>query len=397
MNDSIHDYDKRIRCVLERIRNNESFSERDKEIIIEFKEDCLSNGMSKGRALKYIYLLKRIRIFLGKNFEDASTEDIKKLVIRIENSQLSEYTKLELKIIMKRLYKFIRGTKNYPPEVKWIIPGRIKLSRIKLPEELLTEEDIKKLIIAANNARDKAFLSMLYETGCRIGEILFIRIKHIQFDKYGAVVIVSGKTGSRRLRLITSVPYLTEWLNEHTNKDNPGSYLWPSKIGTVMKYASIQKMIMIAGKKAGITKRLNPHNFRHSRATDLANHLTEAQMKVYFGWTRTSDMTAVYVHLSGRDVDNAILKAHGITDTQEKGEPRLQPKTCLRCETVNQATNKFCKKCGMVLDKKDMMKIVQMDMERKEADKIMDDMLKDEEFRSVFMKKARELMRQSGR
>lgn len=44
----------------------------------------------------------------------------------------------------------------------------------------------------------------------------------------------------------------------------------------------------------------------------MTNYLTEAQMNVYFGWVQGSDMPGVYVHLSGRDVDDAILKANGI-------------------------------------------------------------------------------------
>lgn len=44
----------------------------------------------------------------------------------------------------------------------------------------------------------------------------------------------------------------------------------------------------------------------------MANYLTEAQMNDYFGWVQGSGMPSVYVHLSGRDVDDAILKANGI-------------------------------------------------------------------------------------
>lgn len=71
-------------------------------------------------------------------------------------------------------------------------------------------------------------------------------------------------------------------------------------------------------KKAGISKQIHPHLFRHSRATYMANYLTEAQMNVYFGWAQGSDMPGVYVHLSGRDVDDAILKANGVIEKEEQ-------------------------------------------------------------------------------
>jgi hypothetical protein len=46
----------------------------------------------------------------------------------------------------------------------------------------------------------------------------------------------------------------------------------------------------------------------------MANYLTEAQMNAYFGWVQGSGMPSVYVHLSGRDIDDAVLKANGITN-----------------------------------------------------------------------------------
>jgi predicted Zn-ribbon and HTH transcriptional regulator len=108
--------------------------------------------------------------------------------------------------------------------------------------------------------------------------------------------------------------------------------------------------------KAGIKKRIHPHLFRHSRSTHLAKHLTEAQMKQYLGWVQGSDMAAIYVHLSGRDVDNALLRMHGIV-TDETKDVQMSPKQCNRCGTMNSPTTKFCSKCGLALDIKAALEI----------------------------------------
>ena len=102
-----------------------------------------------------------------------------------------------------------------------------------------------------------------------------------------------------------------------------------------LKYNSIVQMLYRTAKMAGVKKRVNPHNFRHSRETYLANFLTEAKM------------AGVYVHMSGRNVDNALLKIYGIKNDEEKRESIFKPKECPRCQKVNQATNKFCSRCGM--------------------------------------------------
>ena len=54
-------------------------------------------------------------------------------------------------------------------------------------------------------------------------------------------------------------------------------------------------------------------------------------MKELFGWAKGSDMPSVYVHLSGRDVDKALLKAYGIEEGEES-KPILTPKECPRCK-----------------------------------------------------------------
>jgi ribosomal protein L40E len=105
-------------------------------------------------------------------------------------------------------------------------------------------------------------------------------------------------------------------------------------------------------KKAGIKKRIFPHLFRHRRATYLANHLTEAQMKEFFGWVQGSDMAEIYVHLSGRDVDNALLKVYGINKPETIKESKLKSRICNRCQAENPYSNTLCSKCGYALDEK---------------------------------------------
>jgi len=110
-------------------------------------------------------------------------------------------------------------------------------------------------------------------------------------------------------------------------------------------------------------------------------------MKEYFGWAQASNMAAIYVHLSGRDVDNALLKVYGIENHEQKQESVLKPKDCPRCGETNQETNKYCQKCGMPLDQNVVSEIMQRDADRNEADELMDRLLKDQEFKEIFLRK----------
>ncbi len=104
------------------------------------------------------------------------------------------------KIVLKKFYQWLRGCNEeeheYPEEVRWI-KTRAKIRRL-LPQALLTSEEVKELVKAAENPRNKAFIRTHYESGCRIGETLLLRIANVSLDKYGAILIVDGKTGPDR-------------------------------------------------------------------------------------------------------------------------------------------------------------------------------------------------------
>jgi hypothetical protein len=82
-------------------------------------------------------------------------------------------------------------------------------------------------------------------------------------------------------------------------------------------------------------------------------------MTQYFGWVQGSDIPQVYVHLSGRDIDDAIQKAKGLKPREkEEKERALAPKKCPRCGMINKSTGKFCSRCGAVLDVKTAIELL---------------------------------------
>lgn len=107
-----------------------------------------------------------------------------------------------------------------------------------------------------------------------------------------------GEPGPRRIRVVTSVSHLAQWLGVHPARGDRNAALWVSmqKHGKKMDYERIRHLLRELARQAGIEKRVNPHHFRHSRASFLANHLTEAQMKEYLGWVQDSTIQATYVH-----------------------------------------------------------------------------------------------------
>ncbi len=73
-------------------------------------------------------------------------------------------------------------------------------------------------------------------------------------------------------------------------------------------------------------------------------------MNEHFGWAQGSDMSAVYVHLSGKNVDTALLNTYGIKMDQPTDTGVFKPKVCERCGVWNEFTNLVCDKCHEFLE-----------------------------------------------
>ncbi len=263
------------------------------------------------------------------------------------------------KIVLKKFFKVI-GKSELLDSLK---ERRNKENYEKIErEKLLTKEDIESLINATMNPRDRAIIAILYESGARRGELLAVKRKHIVFDDYGVkLTFPDGKTGKRTVRLVYAASYVRSWVDAHPIKAADGEMdtdadlfvslhlsknkegkLVHEKLTDVGLYLQIQKI----AKRIGLNKKVNPHAFRHSRATDLASHLTEQQMKNFLGWSPDSKMCATYVH--NPDTENAILKMNGIMieDTYTDG---LRVGRCPRCKELNPENFSFCGKCGLPL------------------------------------------------
>jgi site-specific recombinase XerD/ribosomal protein L40E len=383
----IHDSEGRLGRAEVKLHN--PMSERDRRLLVEFERQLLSEGITPIRVAKYLDTLRRISGMLGKPFEEATVEDIKDLVYRVERSGYSPWTKHDYKVALKKFYKWLKGG-EYPPEVKWV-KTTLKAKDGLLPEDLLTEEEVMRLVNAADSPRDKAFIITLYESGARIGELGSMLIRDVKFEEGYTALTLKGKTGSRRVIVVASTPYLMAWIQNHPLRGRPNAPLWVN-MGTVnryepMSYPALAKTLRAAAEKAGLKKKVHPHKLRHSRATFLASKLTEAQMSQLFGWRQGSKMPSIYVHLSGRDLDEAVLGVYGLKKRSEE-EPKLKPKICPRCQTSNQFDAKFCVKCGLALDVKTAMEVEET---RLKTDSIMDMLMRDPEFRELLARKLSEL------
>lgn len=308
-------------------------------------------GLSIATRYNQVCVLKALARKIRKPFERMTKKDVENYIFGLELSHGgTDLHKMQVKKFFAWLHK---------PEVVDFIKFSNHQKR-KLPEDILTPQEVKALIEAADNSRDRALVAILYESGARLDEIITLKLKNVEPDQYGAVLIVGGKTGQRRVRLIDSVPYIIQWLNDHPRRNDTNSPLFVrfKNPDLVLREQGIQKTVKTLMKRAKISKNVHPHLFRHSRATHMAKDFTDTDLKIIFGWTPNSNMPGIYIHRSGADVDKKILQNAGLINQEEaKEDDVLKPRNCPRCREPNPATAKFCYKCGMALDMDTAMKI----------------------------------------
>lgn len=313
-----------------------------------------------GEKRQYFYAVRLRKVYeiMQESFLNPTKDDIMELMDTLKHRDYEENTVEDYKTTIKRFYKWLlNDDEGFPPEVAWI-KRKSRIGRTKKPEDLITENEINSLIDNCTNSRDRALFSLLYDSGCRIGEILTLRIKDLIFDNYGGIVKVTGKTGFRNVRIFgNSTIYLRNWLDSHPDQNNPDSWLfcgyaYKTTIKKQMTYDDVHSALRKALKRAGITKRIHPHLFRHTRASIIAQKSVPTSIfESEMGWIPGSRQVRTYVHLTGKQVDDRFLEAMGIKKKEENHE-EIRPKICPRCGESNVSTSSKCRKCWLPLNEK---------------------------------------------
>ena len=211
------------------------------------------------------------------------------------------YLKLDKGIAPNSCYGVLSGLRffyKHVTEEEIPVTYSIRRTARKLPE-VLTMEDIWKIICSAKNLKHKMILMTTYSAGLRASETLNLKTENI--DSQTMLIKVEEGKGKKDRYTLLSKRLLAE-LRAYYCKYRPGIYLFPSSYNKKKKrplsYESIRTIYENARKKAGVKKGNGIHTLRHSFAT----HLLEAgydlrKIQVLMGHSRLTT-TMIYLHVS---------------------------------------------------------------------------------------------------
>jgi site-specific recombinase XerD len=223
------------------------------------------------------------------------------------------------------------------------------------PHEILTKDEIEKLLLACTISRDRAIIGLLYEAGVRVSELARMRWKDVQFDEYGIRLYIDDKkTGKKRYsRLTMMTQYLSQWRNDYDGqrgKDGlplPNAPLFITRERQTLTYITVIRVIGRAMKNAGIERKINPHLFRKSRITHMVSQGYQESIVKKSMWNNlNTTMFKTYVQLGEQQIDDEFLIQAGVKTKEQRDKKALLPHPCTNCGTVNPPVAGFCFKCG---------------------------------------------------
>jgi len=280
--------------------------------------------------------------------------------IRVLISDLRLGTQYCYLVVLKKWVEFAKRRDGELADFK------VKSVDNELPE-CLSQGEVNRILDTTESLKWRALFRLTYEAAMRQHEVLGLRMKHVKFDEFGAEVFVpSTKSQALWLRVIDSAPILQTWIEQHPNKHDREAYVFLGrKKGRPLTETAFYYMVQEVAKRAGVEKHVSPHILRHSRLRWLKKYGAKIGIsdsvicKLYGRWTpkNAHRMLDRYGRIEPTEANELVLKAYGKLGDDEFTEQLTKPRVCPRCSKENDALSKYCRLCGMVLDREKAMQM----------------------------------------
>lgn len=170
------------------------------------------------------------------------------------------------------------------------------------------EEIIKKSLERTDfiGCRNTLLLELLYSSGIRISEALNIKIKDINMSDKSIRILGKGS----KMRIVYFGEYAKEYLEEYLKVRNSSlEYLFLNKNNTLLTRRGAEYIISNLVKTSLLKKKVTPHTFRHSYATEMLNNGADIRSVQELLGHSSLSTTGIYTHVTNEVVRREYLKA----------------------------------------------------------------------------------------
>lgn len=183
------------------------------------------------------------------------------------------------------------------PKLEKKLPNYLNYNEM---EELLESIDIS----TTEGLEKRLLIEMFYSTGCRVSEMINVKISDIDFTN--KTIRIMGK-GSKE-RIVYFGDYASKYLDNYLSKVKCDKYLFTNKKGEKLTINEVEQIVKDIMKHISIKTHVTPHTLRHTFATHLLNNGADIRtVQELLGHANLST-TGIYTHVSSDRLKDIYFK-----------------------------------------------------------------------------------------
>ncbi len=289
---------------------------KDFEIFLRFERNFSENTLDA-----YIRDIKKLKDYAQEELQNVGPdvityENLQEYIFTLSKQKFSERSQARWISSIKAFFRYLVEDEIREDNPSALLEGP-KLG-LYLPDTL-SLSDINKIIDAIEihtdiGKRNHCIVEVLYGCGIRVSELIDIKISNINFKENFIKIIGKGN----KTRFVPLADYTADLLQTYIqevrskckiNKKHEDTLFLNSR-GTSMSRVIVFVIIKELTDKAGISKKISPHTFRHSFATHLLQNGVDLRYIQEMLGHSSITTTAVYTHLKTEELRDVILNYH---------------------------------------------------------------------------------------
>lgn len=271
---------------------NEIKNEEFENLLKELKQKLIIEGYSSRTIKMYLIYNHEIIYTINKPINEISPKDIVAYLAEKKEKGCENNTLALIHAAAEYLFKK-HLKKNILEDIK--IP---KKSR-SLPK-VLTRDEIKELFKSTKFGRNRLMLQFMYGSGCRVSEVVKLKIEDINFKEKTAMI--RGGKGNKDRLIILSKDWIKDLKKYLEKKKIKTEHVFSKKNGKTISTDTVQRIVKKAAKLAGIQKHVTPHCLRHSYATHLLESGTNIRYIQSLLGHSNLNTTQIYTSVAGEQL-----------------------------------------------------------------------------------------------
>lgn len=258
----------------------------------------------------YIRHVRTFTAFLGRSPDTATAEDLRRFQLHQTQTGVRPPTINGSVAALRFFFTVTLGRANVVRLLTFVREPR------KIPE-VLSLDEIARLLEAAPGPKYKAALSAAYGAGLRVSEVVALKVSDID-SKRMLLKIEQGKGQKDRFAMLS--PVLLELLRDWYRITRPTVWLFPGRDRLLpLTTRQLNRAVHAAAHMAEIKKRVTPHTLRHSFATHLLERKTDIRLiQVLLGHAKL-ETTALYLQVATTTIHAVMSPLDRLTPLTGKG------------------------------------------------------------------------------